>query len=55
MYELNHNEKDDKYCSHFVVNTNGHHQQYIVLEFYSSGRKLKSKLKLELLMDQDVA
>lgn len=26
-----------------------------VLEFYSSGRKLKSQLKLELLMDQDVA
>lgn len=25
MSELN---QDDKYCSHFVVNTNGHHQQY---------------------------
>lgn len=28
MSELNQDEKDDKYCSHFVVNTNGHHQQY---------------------------
>lgn len=28
MSELNQDEKDDKYFSHFVVNTNGHHQQY---------------------------
>lgn len=54
MSEINYNEKDDKYCSHLWLIPMGTISS-TVLEFYSSGRKLKSKLKLELLMDQDVA
>lgn len=27
MSKLIYNKKVDRYCSHFVVNTNGHHQQ----------------------------
>lgn len=28
MSELIYNDQIDKYCSHFVVNANGHDQQY---------------------------
>lgn len=55
MSELNYNEKVDKYCSHFVVNTNGYHQQYSLGTLFLMKEILKSILKLVLLMGQDVA